>query len=84
MASGYYNRPEVQQAIADAVLDAGVVTAVGREVAAVRSARQQLSDVPDVRDDRVTAARQRVAASYYDTDAVRGQIADRFLGNLIG
>ena len=84
VASGYYDRPEVRAAIADAVLDAGVVDAVGEEVQQVREARQQIDVLPDVREDRVAQARQRVATGFYDSAGAKTQIADRVLDALIG
>ena len=82
--SGYYDRPEVRQAIADAVLDSGVVDAVAQEVQAARSAKQELANVPDVRADRVAEARQRADTGFYDQAGVKAQIAENVLDNLIG
>jgi len=84
VASGYYDRPEVRAAIADAVLDSGVVDAVGEEVQQAREARQQMDVIPDVREDRVAQARQRVAAGFYDSAGAQAQTADRVLDALIG
>ena len=84
VASGYYDRPEVREAIADAVLDSGVVDSVGQEAQQVRTARQGLADVPDVREDRVAEAKERVAADFYNSDGARTQIADSVLDALIG
>lgn len=84
VASGYYDRPEVREAIADAVLDSGVVDTVGKEVQQVRDARQQVAEVPDVREERVAQAKQRVATGFYDSNGVKTQAADRVLDALIG
>ena len=84
VASGYYDRPEVREAIADAVLNSGVVDSVGREAQQARTAQRGLSDVPDVREDRVAQARERVDTGFYNSDGVRTQIADRFLNSLVG
>ena len=84
VATGFYDRPEVRQAIADAVLDAGVVTGVGQEARQVKGAQQRLADVPDVREDRVAQARQRVAADHYNSASVREATADQVLNALIG
>ncbi|MFT5366218.1 MAG: anti-sigma28 factor (negative regulator of flagellin synthesis) [Candidatus Latescibacterota bacterium] len=84
VASGYYDQPEVRVAIADAVLNAGVVDAVAQEIQDVRSTRRELGSVPDVREDRVAQARDRVASGFYDAGGVNAQVADRILDNLIG
>ena len=84
VASGYYDRPEVREAIADAVLNSGVVDTVGKEVLQVRDARQQMADVPDVREARVAQAKQRVATGFYDSNGAKTQTADRMLDALIG
>ncbi len=84
VASGYYDRPEVREAIADAVLDSGVVDGVGQEARQTRAVKQQVDEVPDVRDDRVARAKQRVATSFYDSAGVKAQVADRVLSALIG
>ena len=84
VATGFYDRPEVRQAIADAVMDAGVVTGVSQEARQVKGARQRLAEVPDVREDRVAQARQRVAADHYNSASVREATADQVLNALIG
>lgn len=84
VASGYYDQPEVREAIADAVLNAGVVDAVAQEIQDVRTTKQELGSVPDVREDRVAQARERVANGFYDAGGVKAQVADRVLDNLIG
>ena len=84
VASGYYDRPEVREAIVDAVLDSGVVDGVGQEAKQVRAVRQQVDETPDVRADLVARAKQRVATSFYDSAGVKAQVADRVLSALIG
>ena len=84
VATGFYDRPEVRRAIADAVLDSGVVDDVGQEAGQVRAATEQLPGVPDVREDRVALAKQRVASAYYDSASITSQVADRVLDALIG
>lgn len=84
VASGYYDKPEVREAIADAVLNAGVVDAVGQDVQDVRNAKRELATVPDTRNDRVDQARKRVETGFYDSAGVRKQIADTMLGQLVG
>jgi len=84
VASGYYDRPEVREAIADAVLDSGVIDAVAQEVQEARTAKRELANVPDVREDRVSQARQRVATGFYDSVGTRADVADSVLNALIG
>lgn len=84
VATGFYDRPEVRQAIADAVLDSGVVSGVKQEARQVKGAQQSLAQVPDVREDRVAQAKQRVATDFYNSAAARTDTADRVLDALIG
>ena len=84
VATGFYDRPEVREAIADAVLDAGAVAGVEQEARQVKGAQTRLAEVPDVREDRVAQAKQRVAANYYDSTSVREATADQVLDALVG
>ena len=52
------------------------------DIAVFRGAQQQLEDVPDVRDDRVSEARQRVESGFYDQAEVRLETADRILDEM--
>ncbi|MDA0746909.1 MAG: flagellar biosynthesis anti-sigma factor FlgM [bacterium] len=84
VASGFYDRPEVRQAVADAILDSGAVDHVGQEAQQVRAVRNHVGDVPDVRTDRVEEARRRIVAGHYDSAGAQGETADRVLDALIG
>ena len=84
VANGDDDQPEVREAIADAVLNAGVVDAVAQEIQDVRTTKQELGSVPDVREDRVAQARERVDNGFYDAGGVKALVADRVLENLIG
>ena len=59
--SGYYNSEDIRREIAGAMPDAEGIKPVVNEVAEVRAAHRQLAEVPDVRQDRVAASRQRAA-----------------------
>jgi anti-sigma28 factor (negative regulator of flagellin synthesis) len=83
VSSGYYDKPEVREAIADAVLNAGVIDAVAQEVQDVRNAKQELKHVSDVREDRVEQARKRVETGFYDSAGVRAQVANSLLDQLV-
>ena len=84
VASGFYDRPEVREAIADAVLNSGVVDQVGQEAQQVNAAREELANAPEVREDRVAQARERVAAAFYDSSGVLAETADRLLDSFVG
>ena len=84
VATGFYDRPEVREAIADAVLDSGMVEGVEQEARQVKGAQQHLADIPDVREDRVAQAKQRVAADFYNSTSVQEETADQVLNALIG
>ena len=80
--SGYYNSDEVRQEIAGALLRSdGMREAVG-DVAQSRVAREKLDTVPDVREERVSEARQRVGEGHYDRADVRRETADKIVDEL--
>jgi anti-sigma28 factor (negative regulator of flagellin synthesis) len=84
VSEGFYDRPEVREAIANAVLDSGLVNGVRDEARQVNTARQEIKDVPDVRSDHVDQARQRVATGFYDLQTTRDEIGRRLSESLIG
>jgi len=80
--SGYYNSDEVRQQIAGALLQSDGLRGVAEDVTQVRIAREKLQDVPDVREDRVSDARQRASTGFYDQNQVRSDTADRVLDEM--
>ena len=84
VAEGFYDRPEVREAIADAVLNSGLVDGVRGEARQVNQARQEIRNVPDVRADRVDQAKQRIATGFYDLQATQDEIGRRLSEGLIG
>jgi anti-sigma28 factor (negative regulator of flagellin synthesis) len=84
VSEGFYDRPEIREAIADAVLDSGLVDGVRGEARQVNEARQEISNVPDVRADRVDQAKQRIATGFYDLEATQDEIGRRLSESLIG
>lgn len=84
VAEGFYDRPEVREAIADAVLDSGLVDDVQGEARQVKQARQEIQNVPDVREDRVDQAKRRMATGFYDLQATQDEIGRRLSEHLIG
>lgn len=83
VAEGYYDRPEVRQAVADSILDSGVMKEVASERRQVNIARASAADVPDVRADQVAQVKQRVASGFYDTEEVRQGLADGLLDRML-
>lgn len=84
VAEGFYDRPEVREAIADAVLDSGLVSDVRDAAHQVSVARQEIKNLPDVRSERVDQARQRIATGFYDLQATQVEIGRRLSESLIG
>tara|TARA_Y100000588_G_scaffold350741_1_gene402072 strand:+ start:596 stop:1063 length:468 start_codon:yes stop_codon:yes gene_type:complete len=84
VAEGFYDRPEVREAIADAVLDSGVVEGVRQEARQVGEARSEIENVPEVREDRVEQALRRLASNFYDSANARVETANRILENIVG
>ena len=84
VSEGFYDRPEIREAIADAVLNSGLVDEVRGEAKQVHQARQEIKDVPDVRSDRVDQAKRRIASGFYDLQATRNEIGRKLSESLIG
>lgn len=84
VSEGFYDRPEIREAIADAVLDSGLVDGVRGEARQVNEARQEIKNVPDVRADRVDQAKRRIATGFYDLLATQDEIGQRLSESLIG
>lgn len=84
VASGFYDRSEVRNMMADAVLGSGVVDRVIKEARQVSAIKSQLDEVSEIRTDRVAHAKQRVATSFYDATGVRVQVVDRLLKTMVG
>ena len=84
VSEGFYDRPEIREAIADAVLDSGLVDGVRGEARQVNEARQEIRNVPDVRADRVDQAKRRIATGFYDLHATQDEIGRRLSESLIG
>ena len=80
--SGYYNSPEVQEQIANAMLDADSLREIVAEITQVKVAKQELEKIPDTRPEEVAKARQRVGSGFYDSGQVRQDTADRVLDEL--
>jgi anti-sigma28 factor (negative regulator of flagellin synthesis) len=80
--SGYYNARQVREQIADSLLESSSVQSEVADIAVFKGAQQQLENVPDVRENRVNEARQRVESGFYDQTEVRLETADRILDEM--
>ena len=80
--SGYYNSREVQEQIADAILDAESLQEVVADITHVQLAKKELEQISEVRTEEVAKARQRVGSGFYDSEQVRRDTADRVLDEL--
>lgn len=80
--SGYYDARQVREQIADALLDSPGMRDDVSDVAVFKGAQEALNSVPDVREDKVDQARQRVESGFYDRGEVKQDTADRILDEL--
>ena len=80
--SGYYNARQVREQIADALLDSPSMRNDVSDVAVFNRAKEAVNAVPDVREDKVNEARQRVESGFYDRSEVQRDTADRILDEL--
>ena len=80
--SGYYDSRQVREQIADSLLASDGMREVVSDVARMQTAKDQLAQVPEVREDRVDETRQRVDAGFYDTRQARQDTADSMLDEL--
>jgi anti-sigma28 factor (negative regulator of flagellin synthesis) len=81
---GFYDRPEVREAIADALLSSGAVGPVLEEVQEIKITQKQLPNVPDVRVDRVEEVAQKVRDGFYENREIKNQTANEVLDSLLG
>jgi len=84
VAQGYYDRPEVRQAVADSILHSGVVKEAASERRQVNTARAAAAKTPDTREDLVAQAKQRAASGFYDTREVRQKAAEGLMEGVLG
>ena len=80
--SGYYNARQVREQIADALLDSPSMRDDVSDVAVFNRAKEAVNAVPDVREDKVNEARQRVESGFYDRSEIQRDTADRILDEL--
>lgn len=81
---GFYDRPEVLEAIADAIMDSGVIDPVVKETQEIRVATERLSHVPDLREHKIAEVKERIQRGFYDLPVIRDQIAGKVSESLIG
>lgn len=84
VAQGYYDRPEVRQAVADSILNSGTMKEAVSQKRQASSAKAGLANTPDVRQDKVDQAKQRVASGFYDSQEVRQKTADGLVEGVLG
>lgn len=84
VAQGYYDRPEVRQAVADSVLNSGVVKEAVAEKRQANAIKTAVASTPDVRKDKVDQAKQRAASGFYDVPEVRRKVADGLVEGVLG
>ena len=80
--SGYYDSRQIREQIADSLLAADSMQEVASDIAQAKVAKEQLDQVPDIREDRVEETRQRVDSGFYDTRQTRLDTADSILDEL--
>ena len=80
--SGYYNARQMREQIADALLDSPSMRNDVSDIAVFKGAKEAVNAVPDVREDKVNEARQRVESGFYDRSEVQRDTADRILDEL--
>jgi anti-sigma28 factor (negative regulator of flagellin synthesis) len=81
IAEGYYNRPEVIDKIAGAVVQSGVLDDALQARTAVTTVLKQIDRTADVRQDRVEKARQNIQAGVYNRPEVIEKVAEEILRN---
>jgi hypothetical protein len=80
---GFYDSRQVRERIAEGMLESGSIKEAVGDLDTARTAKKQLQEADDVRPNKVTQARQRVASEFYDNAAVRSDIADKMLDEAI-
>ena len=83
--SGHYDSQVVREQIADRVLHSRSMKDVVDDIVQVKAAREQLAEVPDVREERVDQVRRHLnaaGAQFYDQTDVRRETIDGFLDEI--
>ena len=81
--SGYYNARQVREQIADALLDSPGMRNDVSDMVVFKGAKEAVGSVPDVREDKVSEARQRVESGFYNQGEIQRDTADRVLDELV-
>ena len=83
--SGHYDSQAVREQIADRVLHSSGMKEVVDDIAQAKAAREQLAEIPDVREERVDQVRRHLSAAgaqFYDQTDVRRETIDGFLDEI--
>ena len=82
-AAGFYDAQEVRTEIAQALIRSDGFKEVVADISVVQTASQKLAQLPEVRQERVDQARQRVNQGFYDTSQIKQETAVRLLDELV-
>lgn len=81
--SGYYHTPEARKQVAAALLQSSGFKEVAGDIAQARTVRQQVKQVPEIRQAEVERARQRMGNGFYQSAEVSKATAERLLDQLV-
>ena len=80
--SGYYNTPEALENVANAVIESDVLQDAVSEIAQFQTAKEQLSEIPDVRAEEVERTKQLADSGFYNQREALEGAADGMINEI--
>ena len=80
--SGFYNTQEALENVANAMIESDGLQDTVSEIAQFQSAKEQLSEVPDVRVDEVERTKQLASSGFYDQREALEGAADGMINEI--
>jgi anti-sigma28 factor (negative regulator of flagellin synthesis) len=81
--SGYYNTPEALENVANAMIESDALQDAVSEIAQFQAAKDQLSEVPDVRTEEVERTKQLVGSGFYNQREALERAADGMINEIV-
>lgn len=81
--SGYYNTPEALENVANAVIESDVLQDAVSEIAQFQTAKEQLSEIPDVRAEEVERTKQLAGSGFYNQREALEGAADGMINEIV-
>ncbi|HIG53507.1 MAG TPA: hypothetical protein EYG11_16225 [Candidatus Latescibacteria bacterium] len=81
--SGFYNTPEALENVANTMIESDILQDVVSKIVQFQTAKEQLSEVPDVRAEEVERTRQLVGSGFYNQREALEGAADGMIDEIV-